>query len=596
MVITQDAPGGAHSAELLFNEGGQLTNFARPDGQSLEMLYDERGFMTDVSWADDHYTYLRDDDGRLASIWTESGEATAYYQDGESQRAVITGSVSGELQWGGSVTGETPYLRINGEETTKAFDAWRRLVGVGDLSLERDAFSGRVDARQLGRIREELTYTPFGQVKRRAVYRDNVLLYNFRYSYNDRGNLVSRGDRKRGRAWRDFQFAYDERGRLMETREEEVLTARYSYDTGNNRYTESLNSDAAPLYSYAAGDRLMQAGSMRYSYGEAGDRSESLDTSSEERTRFQYDLFGNLREVQLPNDSVIEYRIDAANRRVARIKDGVFDYGFLYLSGHRPVARVNEDGDVLATYHYTGERLAPSFMKKDGRSYLFICDEVGAVRLVVDSETGTIVQRMDYDAWGQITYDSNPGFQPFAFGGGIYDADTGLTRLGARDYDAAVGRWTTPDPIGPASGQANFYAYVQNNPVNFTDPSGLKIPKPEDLHPFDREAMKILSICPGLKDIISAMKKHDEFSLDFNDPQHSSINNQPWDVSVYEQAKVKGGAVTDCKSTYCSIAVDLETLAAEQSLLTYAEAIAHELGHSYDFFELTYVGVTICKA
>ncbi len=69
--------------------------------------------------------------------------------------------------------------------------------------------------------------------------------------------------------------------------------------------------------------------------------------------------------------------------------------------------------------------------------------------------------------------DSNPGFQPFGFAGGLYDPDTGLVRFGARDYDPVTGRWTATDPISFAGGQANLYGYVINDPVNLVDPSGL---------------------------------------------------------------------------------------------------------------------------
>ena len=41
--------------------------------------------------------------------------------------------------------------------------------------------------------------------------------------------------------------------------------------------------------------------------------------------------------------------------------------------------------------------------------------------------------------------DTNPGFQPFGFAGGLYDPDTGLVRFGARDYDAETGRWTSKE-------------------------------------------------------------------------------------------------------------------------------------------------------
>jgi RHS repeat-associated protein len=89
--------------------------------------------------------------------------------------------------------------------------------------------------------------------------------------------------------------------------------------------------------------------------------------------------------------------------------------------------------------------------------------------------TGAIGQRLDYDPWGVVTEDSNPGFQPFGYAGGLYDPDTGLVRFGARDYDAATGRWTTKDPIGFGGGDANLYAYVGGDPVNRVDPSGLII-------------------------------------------------------------------------------------------------------------------------
>ena len=67
---------------------------------------------------------------------------------------------------------------------------------------------------------------------------------------------------------------------------------------------------------------------------------------------------------------------------------------------------------------------------------------------------------------------TNPGFQPFGFAGGHYDSDTGLTRFGARDYDAVTGRWLERDPSGFKGGDTNLYAYCGNNPVNCIDPEG----------------------------------------------------------------------------------------------------------------------------
>jgi RHS repeat-associated protein len=79
---------------------------------------------------------------------------------------------------------------------------------------------------------------------------------------------------------------------------------------------------------------------------------------------------------------------------------------------------------------------------------------------------------MDYDVWGRVIEDTNPGFQPFGFAGGIYDRHTGLVRFGARDYDPETGRWTAKDPILFGGGDANLYGSVGSDPVNVIDHSG----------------------------------------------------------------------------------------------------------------------------
>ncbi len=112
-------------------------------------------------------------------------------------------------------------------------------------------------------------------------------------------------------------------------------------------------------------------------------------------------------------------------------------------------------------------------MVKGGNTYRFVTDQLGSVRLVVNVSTGNIAQRIDYDAWGKVLADTNPGFQPFGFAGGLYDPDTGLVRFGARDYEAETGRWTSKDPILLDGGQANLYLYVGGDPVNRLDPEGL---------------------------------------------------------------------------------------------------------------------------
>jgi RHS repeat-associated protein len=97
---------------------------------------------------------------------------------------------------------------------------------------------------------------------------------------------------------------------------------------------------------------------------------------------------------------------------------------------------------------------------------------VGSLRAVFDG-SGAIVKQIDYDSFGNILSDSNPGLNvPFGFAGGLHDVDTGLVRFGYRDYDPEVGRWTAKDPIGFGGGDTDLFGYVQNNPLYFIDPYG----------------------------------------------------------------------------------------------------------------------------
>ena len=166
--------------------------------------------------------------------------------------------------------------------------------------------------------------------------------------------------------------------------------------------------------------------------------------------------------------------IDGENRRIGKTVNGTLVQGFLYESQLEPVAELDGSGNVVSRFVYCGCGAGniPQQMIRDGVTYRIIADHLGSPRLVVDSTTGAVLQRMDYDEFGNVTLDTNPGFQPFGFAGGIYDRDTGLTRHGARDYDPETGRWTAKDPIRFAGKDTNLFGYVFSDPINAIDPSG----------------------------------------------------------------------------------------------------------------------------
>jgi RHS repeat-associated protein len=219
-------------------------------------------------------------------------------------------------------------------------------------------------------------------------------------------------------------------------------------------------------------DRLLSYGGNTYQYTANGEWKSK--TNAEGTTVYDYDVLGNLRAVTLTDGTKIEYVIDGQNRRIGKKVNGVLTQGFLYQDQLNPVVELDSSGNVVSRFVYANGINIPDYFIKGGVTYRIVSDHLGSPRVIINVATGEIVQRMDYDEFGKVILDTNPGFQPFGFAGGIYDVDTGLVRFGARDYDAETGRWTAKDPIGFGGGDSNLYGYCMNDPINIIDPSGLR--------------------------------------------------------------------------------------------------------------------------
>ena len=153
-------------------------------------------------------------------------------------------------------------------------------------------------------------------------------------------------------------------------------------------------------------------------------------TDYEGTTVYNYDLMGNLIYVQLPDETGIEYIIDGQNRRIGKKVNGTLVQGFVYQDQLNPVAELDGDGNVIARFIYVNKGHVPAYMIKDGVTYRIISDHLGSPRLVVDIDTGYVALRREYYTWGNVILDTNHGFMPFGFAGGIDDGLTELVKFG----------------------------------------------------------------------------------------------------------------------------------------------------------------------
>jgi RHS repeat-associated protein len=144
----------------------------------------------------------------------------------------------------------------------------------------------------------------------------------------------------------------------------------------------------------------------------------------------------------------------------------------IYDGDLKPVAELDSAGNITTRYVYAAKENVPEYLIRGGITYRIITDQLGSPRLIVDASNGTVVQKMNFDEYGNVTSSYDSLGIPFGFAGGLYDTQTKLVRFGERDYDGMIGRWTTKDPIGFRSKSSNLFSYAGNNPTNLIDPDG----------------------------------------------------------------------------------------------------------------------------
>ncbi|MDR0249769.1 MAG: hypothetical protein LBI35_00385 [Burkholderiales bacterium] len=269
-------------------------------------------------------------------------------------------------------------------------------------------------------------------------------------------------------------YTYDQAGRLIEvkTGENGENVETWGYDNNGNR----THHNGSPIAVFDAQDRILSQNDTTYEHNLMGQRTKKV--SPEGVTTYRYDNLGNLRDVTLPDGTQITYVIDSQDRRIGRKVNGNWTHKWIYQDGLNPIAEMDDQDRIRKAFVYADKGHVPSYMLafdengNETHQYRIVSDLLGSVRVVYDLADGNPVQQIDYDVWGNVINDTNPGFQPFGFAGGLYDSQTKLVRFGARDYDAETARWTAKDPIG-FKGGINLYGYAANDPINLIDIYGL---------------------------------------------------------------------------------------------------------------------------
>jgi RHS repeat-associated protein len=385
-------------------------------------------------------------------------------------------------------------LQVNGSDVIDfSYDADGLLQSANTVQLTRAAGSPDLSGTTVGSLVTTRSTTQFGELASESATWSGTPYYSETIGERDKAGRILQSTQSVTATGVpqtvQHGYEYDLAGRLRAVTTDGVTSSRYVWDSNSNLLSRETPA-ATTVGRYDNAGRLTRwcpedaGGSPTplpgvpcydYTYRDSGELLTRTPIGGGSPTTFDYDEIGKLRSVVTAGGRNIKYEIDAVGRRVGKTVDGIKQWGLLYLDSLRPIAQLDANNAVVSTFTYASRANVPDLMTRGGVVYRFITDHLGSVRLVVNTATGAVAQRIDYDELGNVLSDSNPGFQPFGFAGGLYDADTGLVRFGARDYDAMTGRWTAKDPLSFGGGDTNLYAYAGGDPINFVDPSGLSV-------------------------------------------------------------------------------------------------------------------------
>ncbi len=303
----------------------------------------------------------------------------------------------------------------------------------------------------------------------------------------------------------DYQYDYydaqgnnNNRIRKITDNIDPQYTTTYSYD-GYNRLKEANWSGDGRFYQYDEWGNIKSVNfGLTYNYATSGNgapatnRLESVALDGVTQTTYSYDAAGNtvsgegktfaydaVNRLKSVNSGTSTYGYDGDGKRV-RVTDGGASVFYIYSSAlGQSVMEVTQAG-VQRAYVYNGTKVV-AMQATDGQFYWLHTNHLGNSRAMTDAN-GNLAYKGHFDPFGQMLNEwsssGNNNLNLKKFTGYERDIVTGLDYAQVRMYNSAKGRFTKPDPRGLKAANLkrpqslNRYAYVENDPVNYADPTG----------------------------------------------------------------------------------------------------------------------------
>ena len=462
-----EATGNTGTSTYKYDNSGNILNYTDIFGKTINYTYDERGNLSKLEVAGEPPTvYTYDSEDRIISVIYGDNKTVSYEYVGnttithlpDNKTIVEKYNDSGDLvdKTYTDNVGNIIYkisLEYDGEDRIS-----KRYVVLSKDNKESDTKESALTNQDTLTATSENVSSVEDTVSDNSGNNTDFIKVEYRYSYTDKSQLKSEnivGDT----GAKDISYTYDNAGnRTSETiktgDKEEVTT--FTYDESNRLIKKQLPKKTTI-----------------YTYDKNGNRISA--TSDGEKFSYTYDINDNLTGIKKNDVTIFEAIYDAMGERVLTKElnaDGTLE------SKYRLNDVSFEDTQVLSVYNdssktnlmYGNERTVEL---STGTESIFITDEKESVLGRIGEENVFYTPFGDNEDTNFI--DTQKALiTGFGFDGEWKDS-TGLYYLRARYYDPNAGVFLSEDSVSGDIESAislNGYSFVENDPVNYTDPSG----------------------------------------------------------------------------------------------------------------------------
>ncbi|GAV15285.1 wall-associated protein WapA [Paenibacillus sp. NAIST15-1] len=436
------------SKRFYYDGNGNVIKSIDRKGQVQQYEYNNRNFLTAVAAPDERITYSYDAMGKRTAMTDQTGTTGyAYYPSGEL--ASITYPDKTVLSFNYDQRG----LR---EEQALTSGSYR-------LASQTERFIPISAPRSM-----------------KVVEGAGGELARFDYSYDESYNRIT--DLKSSQGL-NISYAYDGLNMVgIQQKLGEAPFADYGYTYDNNRNITAKNDNgAAYQFSYDPLNRIKTSSQFNeaYSYDQRDNRStlQSDQVPNIKGASYTYDSRNRLTQVTTEDGKAVSYRYNGDNLMVERTEGGVTTR-YYYDDRAKIVAegKVEGNGSITITASYVHDdygKLLTRQVPGQGIHY-YVSNGHGDITEIRDAQ-GNVLNRYTYDIWGNPLVQEERVPNIFRYSGEYWDAATNLQYLRARWYDPSIGRFINEDTYegeikNPLS--LNLYTYVENNPLQYIDPTG----------------------------------------------------------------------------------------------------------------------------